>query len=84
MLEVNVIDLKDDVKAINDYIEELAEIKLNLFNELEDSCTNNWYDSHSYLFSKEIQLDSIETEKVINSLKQKRDLYDFICQKYFF
>ena len=82
MIEVNVTGLKSDIKAISDLIEEQEETKLNLFNELKDSCNVNWNDRNSYLFDKEIQLDSVETEKIINNLKQKRDLYDFIYQKY--
>ena len=81
MIIVNVSDLRSDVNRMNNLIDEMEEIKLNLFNQLEDSCVN-WYDGNSFVFNEKIHLDSKEMDEVISTLKEKREVYDYICFKY--
>jgi len=81
MIEVNVSNLRSDISVLNGMLDELEEIKLNLFNELKDSCIN-WYDGNSLIFDGKMQLDSREADEIITTLKDKRAVYDFVCLKY--
>ena len=81
MIEVNVSNLKTNVKELEKSIKTLEEIKLNMFNQLEDSCVN-WHDGHSLVFNGKMLDDSHEADKILLNLKQKRDLYDYITIKY--
>lgn len=81
MIDVNVSNLKDDIANLEILIQEYEEIKLNLFNRLKDS-TIDWVDSKSVKFSDAIYLDKQETEVFIQSLKDKKDMFKFIYEKY--
>ena len=67
MIEVNVTNLKSNVRNLDKRIKSLEEIKLNMFNQLEDSCVN-WHDGHSLIFNSSINLDSTEAENIIDTL----------------
>ena len=81
MLEVNVPNLKNIVENLNSLINEYEEVKLNLFNQLNDSCVN-WQDGNSIEFDNRIYYEKTEADLFFGSLKNKKAVYDFIHDKY--
>lgn len=81
MLEINASNLKNDINELNRLINEYEEIQLNLFNQLKDSCIN-WQDGNSIVFDNKIHLEKQETLLVLQNLKSKKNIYDFIYTKY--
>ena len=81
MLEINTSDLKCDINNLNSLIDEYEEIQLNLFNQLKDSCIN-WQDGNSLKFDNNIYLERKEAELILQTLKDKRDVFNFIYSKY--
>ena len=81
MLEVNVSDLKNDLETLNLLIEQYDDIRLNLFNQLKESCIN-WQDANSIEFDNKIYLEKQESDLFLQSLKDKKEVFDYICDKY--
>lgn len=81
MLEINTVNLKNDIDTLNKLISEYEEIQLNMFNELKDSCIN-WQDGNSIEFEKEIYLEKVEADNILNMLNDKKNILDFIYDKY--
>ena len=82
MIEVDVSKLKSKLAKLANLITELEEIKLNMFNELEDCYQNNWNDGHSLVFKDKVLLDSTEMNKVIITLKDRKKVFKFISSRY--
>lgn len=81
MIEINIIDLKKEIDEITKYINEYEEIQLNLFNQLKES-TINWQDGFSTQFESKIYLDKQEALNFLQQLKSKKEVYNFIYNKY--
>ncbi len=81
MIEVNILELKNNIISLNSLIEEYKEIKLNLFNQLKESCIS-WQDGNSTLFDNGVNLDKREIELFINSLLAKKNVFEFVYNKY--
>ena len=81
MLEVNVADLKNDLEVLNLLIEQYDDARLNLFNQLKESCIN-WQDGNSIEFDNKIYLEKQESDLFLQSLKGKKEVFDYMCDKY--
>lgn len=81
MLEVNVLELKNNIVSLNSLIEEFNNIELNLFNRIKESCIN-WQDNNSIKFDIGIQLEKKEINLFINSLIAKKNVFEIIYNKY--
>ena len=81
MLEINSVNLKNDIDVLNKLISEYEEIQLNLFNELKDSCIN-WQDGNSIEFENKIYLEKVEADNVLRILNEKKEVLNFIYDKY--
>lgn len=81
MLKINCVNLKNDINKLNSLIDEYEEIKLNLFNQLKDACIN-WQDGNSQEFDSKIYLEKVETNLILQSLKDKQSLFKFVYDKY--
>ena len=82
MVEVNVPNLGNVINSLQSIISEYEEIELNLFNQLNDSCVNNWQDGNSKRFEDKIQFEKQEAQLILESLSEKKDVYVFIHDKY--
>ena len=82
MVEVNIPDLKNVIDSLKSIINEYEEVELNLFNQLKDSCVNNWQDGNSAEFEDNMYLEKQEADMILESLKNKKDVYDFIHNRY--
>ena len=80
-MKINNINLKNDINLLNKLIAEYEEVKLNLFNELKDSCIN-WQDGNSVDFENKIYLEKVESDNILRTLTDKRDILNFIYDKY--
>lgn len=81
MLEVDISSLKNAIERLQKLLDEYEEIELNLFNQLKTSCTD-WRDGNSEKFESEIYRDRKETDLLKLSLKERKNLYDFIYERY--
>lgn len=81
MVEINVSDLKNEIVELNSIINDYEEVYLNLFNQLKNSCIN-WQDGNSVVFDDAIQIEKRETEDVLKSFKNKKQIYDYLFTKY--
>ena len=81
MIDVNVSELKNYVYKLQQIIDEYEEIQLNIFNQLKES-TINWQDGNSIKFENSIYLEKKDSDLFLQSLQNKKDIYDFICKKY--
>lgn len=81
MLEVNNLELKNKIDALNTLISEYEEIQLNIFNQLKDVCIN-WQDGNSIEFDNKIYLEKEESDLILQALNDKRDILNFIYNKY--
>ena len=80
-MKINNINLKNDINLLNKLIAEYEEVKLNLFDELKDSCIN-WQDGNSVDFENKIYLEKVESDNILRTLTDKRDILNFIYDKY--
>lgn len=81
MIKVDVIELQKYVIELQNLIEELELIQLNLFNQVKEG-TMNWQDGHSIRFNDGIYNEKKEANMFLSSLKNKVDIYNYICDKY--
>lgn len=81
MIEVNIVELKNNISSLNSLIEEFNNVELNLFNRLKESCIS-WQDNNSIKFDSDIQLDKREMTMFINSLIAKKNVFDIAYNKY--
>ena len=81
MVEVDVKKIEKEVENINILISEYEEIEINLFNQLKNSCIN-WQDGNSKRFEEQIYFETKESEVIINSLKNRKNIYEYIYKKY--
>lgn len=81
MVDVNIKELSENINNLNLLIDEYDEIQLNLFNELDNSCIS-WQDGNSLLFNDYIYLDKQETVLFVEHLRQKKEVFDYICERY--
>lgn len=82
MVEVNVPNLNNIINSLKSIINEYEEIELNLFNQLNDSCVNNWQDGNSKKFDDKMQFEKQEAQLILESLTNKKEAYDFIHNRY--
>jgi predicted RNase H-like nuclease (RuvC/YqgF family) len=80
-MEINTDNLKNKITSLESFINEYEEIELNLFNQLKNSVVN-WEDGNSIQFDNAIQQEKQETNDILESLKNKKDLYQLIYEKY--
>ncbi len=66
---------------MNQILDELEETKINLFNQLKNSCVN-WQDGNSRDFEQEIYLERNESDELYNEIKEKKEVYDLISNRY--
>lgn len=81
MINVDIENLKNDVYNLKKLIDEYEDIKMNLFYQLKES-TTNWQDGNSIKFSDKIYLEKNETDLLLQSLKEKSDIFNYIHNKY--
>lgn len=81
MIKINTNELKNEIIILNSYINEYEDIKLNLFNQLKESCIA-WQDGESLEFDNKICNEKQTTENLYQSLKDKVKILDFIYDKY--
>lgn len=81
MVDVDTIELKNYIDSLNSLIEEYEEIKLNLFNQLNNSFMN-WQDGNSLVFESKIFEEKQEASLILTSLKNKKDVFSLIYNKY--
>ena len=82
IVDVNVPNLANAINSLKSIISEYEEIELNLFNQLNDSCVNNWQDKYSKEFEGKMQLDKQEAQLILESLNEKKEVYNFIHDRY--
>lgn len=81
MLEVNNINLRKEIEQLSTLINEYEEIQLNMFNQLKDSSIN-WQDGNSIEFENKIYLEKQESNSLLQCLKDKKEILEFIFDKY--
>lgn len=81
MIEININEIKNNINSLQTLIEQYEEIKLNIFNNLKDVCIN-WQDGNSLVFDNKIFLEKQETELLIETIKAKKEVFNFIYEKY--
>lgn len=81
MIQIDTINLRNEINTLNSYIDECEEIQLNLFNQLKDSCIN-WQDGYSQKFDSKMYLEKQKSNEMIQNLKDKVAVYDFVCDEY--
>ena len=81
MIEVNVTNLRCNIAVLTEILNNLAEVQINLFNQLKNSCID-WQDGHSIEFDDRIFLDHQETDDVYVTLNQRIAIYDLVCARY--
>ena len=81
MVKVNVTNLSTCIEGMNQILEELDENKINLFNQLKNSCVN-WQDGNYLKFDQEIYEEHKESDELYNEIKDKKEIYDYIHSKY--
>lgn len=81
IIDVDLEELNNNIIELTTLINEYENIKLNLFNQLKDSCIN-WQDSNSIQFDNEIYLEKQESDLFLQALKSKKDLLELIHSKY--
>lgn len=81
MIDVNVGNLKENIDKLQSIIDEYENTQLNIFNQLKES-TINWQDGNSIKFENSIYLEKKESNLFLQSLQNKKDIYDYIFKKY--
>ena len=81
MLDINVNEIKAIVDNLKGIIDEYEEIQLNLFSQLRDSCIN-WHDINSMEFDNKLYLEKQEADLFLQTLRSKREIFNFIYDKY--
>lgn len=81
MIDVNVGNLKENIDKLQSIIDKYENTQLNIFNQLKES-TVNWQDGNSIKFENSIYLEKKESNLFLQSLQNKKDIYDYICKKY--
>ena len=81
MLDIDTVELKNNINNLNSLINEYEEIELNIFNQLKDSC-KYWQDNVSNRFDNEMYYEKLETNLLIDTLKQKKELFNYIYNRY--
>lgn len=81
MIEVDVDQIKNKIDELKGLIDEYERIKLNIFNQLKNSCVS-WQDGNSVIFDSEVYKDRIEADNILRSLKDQKGIFDIIYDKY--
>lgn len=81
MIEVDVLELKNHIDKLNFLIDKYEEVYLNMFNQLKEACIN-WQDGNSLNFDDKIYLEKEEAELLIQTLKDKKNIYTQIYNSY--
>lgn len=82
MVEVDVPNIRSVIENLESIIGEYEEIELNLFNQLKDCCINNWQDGNSADFEDQMYVEKQESDMILESLNDKKDIYEFIYNEY--
>ena len=81
MIDIDLTKLKNEIDKVKVIIDEYEEIQQNIFNQLKDSCIN-WQDGNSLVFEEKTYHEKQESELLLLSLKNKKEIYDFIYNSY--
>ncbi|HBA37658.1 MAG TPA: hypothetical protein DCY94_02955 [Firmicutes bacterium] len=81
MVEVDTTKLKTELTKLQTFIDEYEEIELNLFNQLNSSLID-WQDGNSIRFENQVNLDRKESNLYFGTIQSKKNLFDFIYEKY--
>lgn len=80
-MEINTSELKNKITSLENLLNEYEEIKLNLFNQLKNSVIN-WQDGNSIQFDNAMYVEKQETEKIYESMLNKKKLFQTIYERY--
>ena len=81
IIDVDMGELSNNIMGLTALIDEYENIKLNLFNQLKDSCIN-WQDGNSVKFDNEIYLEKQESDLFLQALKSKKEIFELVYTKY--
>lgn len=81
MLKINCTEVKSQIDSLTALFQELDEIELNIFNQLKDACIN-WQDGYSTAFDEKVYLDKEESDLLLQFLLDKKDVLNFLYDKY--
>lgn len=81
MIDINLETLKTNIYDLEKLINEYEIIKLNLFNQLKNSCIS-WQDNNSLKFEDILVSEKIETELVIDNIKLQSNIFMKLYNNY--
>ena len=80
-MDVNIENLKENIKELNLFIEEYESNSRNLYNELSN-CSIFWQDNKSTMFFEKVNIEKIAINESINEIKEIYKIYTYILNKY--
>ena len=81
MININLEDLKINIYNLKKLIREYEIIKLNLFNQLKNSCIS-WQDNNSLKFEDALVSEKNETELLIDNIKLQTNIFMKLYNSY--
>lgn len=81
MININVRDMREELKKLDSCINEYNDIHRSLFQTLSIA-TDNWKDSNSIVFNEKIYKQKNNSEKIFNEVKDRRNLFSYILTSY--
>ena len=80
-MKININNLKDEVNAFNRLLNKYEESYLN-YNNMISSFSFYWRDYNSQRFFDAVKQQRISYESVLNDLKDIRNIYNYMIDKY--